>query len=114
MPGQVACYYSQVTPRAPLAGFAVVGDVDAVRQPYPLRLRPPGARPWWAMSESEQRPDPRAWLSERVAIVFPGQGSQFVGMGKTLSEVSEAARRVFEQADAALGLPLSQLCFGGP
>jgi [acyl-carrier-protein] S-malonyltransferase len=66
------------------------------------------------MNESEQRPDPRAWLSERVAIVFPGQGSQFVGMGKSLSEVSGAARRIFEQADAALRMPLSELCFGGP
>jgi [acyl-carrier-protein] S-malonyltransferase len=50
----------------------------------------------------------------KVAFVFPGQGSQFVGMGATLVEQSEAARRVFEQADEALGFSLSALCFQGP
>ena len=53
-------------------------------------------------------------MGERVAIVFPGQGSQFVGMGKALTEVSAAARRVFDQADVALRFPLSTLCFEGP
>ena len=53
-------------------------------------------------------------LTERVALVFPGQGSQFVGMGKTLYEASAAARRVFDQADEVLGFPLSRLCFHGP
>lgn len=52
--------------------------------------------------------------STNVAWVFPGQGSQVVGMGRDLVEVSEAARRVFERADAALGEPLSKLCFDGP
>ena len=49
-----------------------------------------------------------------VAFVFPGQGSQHVGMGKALFEVSEAARRIFRQADAILGFKLSRLCFEGP
>lgn len=49
-----------------------------------------------------------------LALLFPGQGSQFVGMGKNLHESSVAARAVFEEADAALGLPLSRLCFDGP
>src|SRR5207237_8026676 len=49
-----------------------------------------------------------------VALVFPGQGSQFVGMGKRLHDASEAARRVFQQADEILGFKLSQLCFEGP
>jgi [acyl-carrier-protein] S-malonyltransferase len=50
----------------------------------------------------------------RLAFVFPGQGAQFVGMGKDLFEGSEAARRVFAQADEALGFALSRLCFEGP
>src|SRR5215211_8280750 len=51
---------------------------------------------------------------ERLAYVFPGQGSQYVGMGKALYEASSAARRVFQQADEILGFKLSQLCFEGP
>ena len=51
---------------------------------------------------------------ERVAFVFPGQGSQYVGMGKTLYEASEAARRIFQQADEALGFGLTKLMFEGP
>ena len=49
-----------------------------------------------------------------VAFVFPGQGSQYVGMGKALCEASPTARKVFEQADRTLGFPLSELCFEGP
>lgn len=49
-----------------------------------------------------------------LALLFPGQGSQFVGMGKTLFEGSAAARAVFEEADAVLEFPLSRLCFEGP
>ncbi|GIU77105.1 MAG: malonyl CoA-acyl carrier protein transacylase [Bryobacteraceae bacterium] len=49
-----------------------------------------------------------------VAFLFPGQGSQAVGMGKALAGAFEAARRVFEEADDALGFPISRLCFEGP
>ena len=48
------------------------------------------------------------------AFIFPGQGSQAVGMGKALSEASPAARQVFEEVDAALGQNLSRLMFEGP
>lgn len=50
----------------------------------------------------------------KVAFVFPGQGSQFVGMGKELAETYPLARSSFEEADHILGFPLSQLCFQGP
>ncbi len=50
----------------------------------------------------------------QVAWLFPGQGSQVVGMGKDLMEASPAARAIFERADAALGEPLSKLILEGP
>jgi len=49
-----------------------------------------------------------------VAFVFPGQGSQAVGMGKTLAADFTAARQVFEEVDAALGNKLSSIIFDGP
>lgn len=49
-----------------------------------------------------------------IALVFPGQGSQFVGMGSSLAEVSPAARQVFSEADDTLGFSISDLCFNGP
>jgi [acyl-carrier-protein] S-malonyltransferase len=50
----------------------------------------------------------------KLALLFPGQGSQFVGMGKELYEFSPPARAVFDEADVVLGFPLSKLCFEGP
>ncbi len=50
----------------------------------------------------------------QTAFVFPGQGSQYVGMGKSLAEKFAAARTIFDQADEALGFSLSRLCFEGP
>ncbi|MDX6406009.1 MAG: [acyl-carrier-protein] S-malonyltransferase [Blastocatellia bacterium] len=49
-----------------------------------------------------------------IAFIFPGQGSQYAGMGKDLAENFPAARQVFEEADTALGFALSDLCFNGP
>jgi [acyl-carrier-protein] S-malonyltransferase len=61
----------------------------------------------------DQQLDP-GQLGANVAFVFPGQGSQYVGMGQRLHDISESARRVFRQADEVLGFPLSKLCFEGP
>jgi [acyl-carrier-protein] S-malonyltransferase len=52
--------------------------------------------------------------SSTIAFLFPGQGSQAVGMGKDLYDKYPIARQTFEEADAALGCKLSQLCFDGP
>ena len=49
-----------------------------------------------------------------VVFLFPGQGSQYAGMGRELAEVYPAARLVFEEADQALGFAISELCFSGP
>ncbi|HXZ94699.1 MAG TPA: ACP S-malonyltransferase [Dehalococcoidia bacterium] len=50
----------------------------------------------------------------RVAYVFPGQGSQSVGMGLDLYKTYPSAKKVFDEADVSLGFPLSRLCFEGP
>jgi [acyl-carrier-protein] S-malonyltransferase len=56
----------------------------------------------------------RELIDGAVAMVFPGQGAQFVGMGEELTNASAAARRVFAEADQTLGFALTKLIFRGP
>ena len=51
---------------------------------------------------------------EKTAFLFPGQASQFVGMGKDLYENYETAKKIFDRADEISGMPLSRYCFEGP
>ena len=53
-------------------------------------------------------------MTNSIAFLFPGQGSQGIGMGKDLADHYPIARQTFEEADEALGYSLSQLCFEGP
>src|SRR5271165_891949 len=53
-------------------------------------------------------------LNSPIVFLFPGQGSQTVGMGKELTDNYAVARQTFEEADEALGYKLSQVCFEGP
>jgi [acyl-carrier-protein] S-malonyltransferase len=53
-------------------------------------------------------------MTSSIAFLFPGQGSQSVGMGKDLAAMFPVAQETFDEADAALSFKLSQLCFEGP
>jgi [acyl-carrier-protein] S-malonyltransferase len=53
-------------------------------------------------------------LKSETAFLFPGQGSQYAGMGKQLAQEFSVARQVFEEADEALSFSISRLCFDGP
>jgi len=53
-------------------------------------------------------------MAKPIGFLFPGQGAQFVGMGKDLYAESPAAREIYEKADAILGYSISRICFEGP
>ena len=53
-------------------------------------------------------------MTKKVAFLFPGQGSQAVGMGKDLYESCESAKQVFDTADEVLGKAITTMCFEGP
>ena len=50
----------------------------------------------------------------KIAFLFPGQGAQHVGMGKTIAEKYPAARALYDQANEILGYDLAEICFNGP
>lgn len=52
-------------------------------------------------------------MSLKRAYIFPGQGSQFSGMGKDLFEQSDAAKRIFEKANSITGFAITEIMFGG-
>ena len=51
---------------------------------------------------------------KRTGVIFPGQGSQYIGMGKDLYDRFDYVRDLFAEADRVLGIPMTQLCFNGP
>ena len=51
---------------------------------------------------------------ESIALLLPGQGAQFVGMGRELADAVPAAREAYQEADDVLGYSLSRLCWDGP
>jgi [acyl-carrier-protein] S-malonyltransferase len=66
--------------------------------------------------QAPRRKEQKTKVKEKtnVAFVFPGQGSQYVGMGKDLYEQFDVAKQAFMEAEEVLGLPLRNLCFSGP
>ena len=53
-------------------------------------------------------------VASKIGFLFPGQGAQYVGMGKEAADQSEKVRSIYREADQILGFPLSQICFQGP
>ena len=81
------------------------------------RLRPSGVSGNRVTKRLAGNPAPFRYnpgLTPKAVFLFPGQGSQSAGMGKALAGAFPAARRVFEEADDALGFAISRLCFEGP
>ena len=53
-------------------------------------------------------------MAEKIAFLFPGQGSQFLGMGQDILQEFPEVKMIFEQVDDICGKPISKLCFEGP
>src|ERR1700761_7193272 len=66
------------------------------------------------MTEANANDTVNSEVNPKLALLFPGQGSQVVGMGRAFYDAAPAARAIFEEADDALGFPLSRLIFEGP
>jgi len=96
-----------------IEGRRAIGCLDSGDQYMPKALWPDHPSCLWARDFPRQRDEREKKLSSR-AFIFPGQGSQDVGMGKAIAEAFPAARAVFEEVDEALGEKLSQLIWDGP
>src|ERR1700752_1470897 len=94
---------------------------SALRRSFPgVELMTRSSGDWRLCVRRQSRP-PRnrietfsPMINNKIALIFPGQGSQFVGMGKELADKYPVARQTFQEADNVLGYKLSQLCFEGP
>src|SRR5246500_2235808 len=94
---------------------------SALRRSFPgVELMTRSSGDWRLCVRRQSRP-PRnrietfsPMINNKIALIFPGQGSQVVGMGKELADKYPIARQTFQEADDALGYKLSQLCFDGP
>ena len=97
-----------------VAGIAIVGhgrsSAKAVRNAVAMAYRFAST----GFIERVERDIARYGVARMIAFIFPGQGSQKVGMGQALAEAFPVCRETFDEADAALGEPLSRLCFEGP
>src|ERR1700757_5150174 len=94
---------------------------SALRRSFPgVELMTRSSGDWRLCVRRQSRP-PRnrietfsPMINNKIALIFPGQGSQVVGMGKELADKYPVARQTFQEADNVLGYKLSQLCFEGP
>ena len=97
------------------AEFAQAGINQRLEQEFASagrRMRNP-SRIWACLSSHSTRHLDTAPMS-KTAFLFPGQGSQSVGMGRDLADAFPIARQTFEEANDALGFDLAELCFSGP